>query len=88
MVFDVPHAVCPKCGSKGLYITQEDYKPVVIKCRHFSKCGWEVDLKQFWPKKEVEDCEKCPVGPPIKGIVRAACVGCARKEIEKKEAES
>jgi hypothetical protein len=54
MVFDIPDAVCPKCGSKGLYITQEDYKPVVIKCRHFNKCGWEVDLRQFWPKKETE----------------------------------
>lgn len=54
MVFDVPNAVCPKCGDKGLYITHEDWKPVTIKCRHRSKCGWEVDLKQFWPKKEAE----------------------------------
>jgi len=31
-------------------------------------------------------CDFCPVGPQRKGIVPAACVGCARKEIEK-EAE-
>lgn len=28
-------------------------------------------------------CNFCPVGPQRKGIVPAACVGCARKEIEK-----
>lgn len=54
MVFVVRNAVCPKCGSRGLYITQEDWKPVEIKCRHKWRCGWSVDLKQFWPKKEAK----------------------------------
>lgn len=29
-------------------------------------------------------CEGCPIGPPVKGLVRAACVACASKEIEPK----
>jgi hypothetical protein len=58
MVFDVPNAVCPKCGCKGLYITQEDWKPVKIKCRRKFRCGWEVDLRQFWPKKDEDFLQK------------------------------
>lgn len=59
MVFDIPDVKCPKCGDYGLYITQEDFKPVVIKCRHVHTCGWEVDLKQFWSgdlAKELQEC--------------------------------
>ena len=43
--------VCPKCGHKGLFINTEDWKPVAIKCLRL-KCGWKVDLRQFWPPKE------------------------------------
>lgn len=28
-------------------------------------------------------CDFCPIGPQRKGILRAACVGCRREEIEK-----
>jgi len=82
MVFVVREATCPKCGSKGLYITQENWKPVVIKCRHVHTCGWEVDLRQFWPNKQEDFVQK--------GIVSAASVQKVREEIEraKKEAES
>jgi len=82
MVFDLPNAKCPKCGDYGLYITQEDFKPVVIKCRHKWTCGWEVDLRQFWPNKQEDFVQK--------GIVSAASVQKVREEIEraKKEAES
>lgn len=47
----VSQAVCPKCGNQGLFISTEDWKPVTIHCP-CRKCGWSVDLKQFWPKKE------------------------------------
>lgn len=39
---------CPKCGQATLFINTEDWKPIQIRCRRF-KCGWAVDLKQFWP---------------------------------------
>lgn len=52
MVLVVREGRCPKCGAQGLYITQEDWKPVTIKCRHVHSCGWEADIRQFWPKKE------------------------------------
>lgn len=81
MVFVVREAVCPKCGSQGLYITQEDWKPITIKCRHIHACGWEADLRQFWPKKDEDFVQK--------GIVTSASVHKARKEIEKvKETKS
>ncbi|MBS7633866.1 hypothetical protein KEJ15_09710 [Candidatus Bathyarchaeota archaeon] len=54
MTFNLRDARCPKCGDHGLVITQEDWKPVEIKCRHKWTCGWKVNLKQFWPKKEAE----------------------------------
>jgi hypothetical protein len=34
-------------------INTEDWKPVQIKCLSL-KCGWKVDLKQFWQVKERE----------------------------------
>lgn len=47
----VDQAVCPKCGRKGLYINTEDWKPVTIKCPDFKRCGWQADIRQFWPEK-------------------------------------
>ena len=52
MATGVDQAVCPQCGHQGLLVNTEDWKPVAIKCP-CRKCGWKVDLKQFWPKKEV-----------------------------------
>ena len=81
MVEPLDQCVCPKCGSRGLYVTTKDgWKPREIKCRHIQKCGWCVDLEQFWPNKK---CESCPVKPMQRIMVPAACVGCAREEIEK-----
>jgi len=47
----VDQAECPKCGRRGLYVNTEDWKPTQIKCPSL-KCGWKVDLKQFWPKED------------------------------------
>lgn len=54
MATRVEQCRCPKCGGQGLLINTEDWKPVRIRCLRLKKCGWEVDLKQFWPKKETE----------------------------------
>ena len=75
MTFNIPEAKCPKCGDTGLVITQEDWKPVEIKCRHRWTCSWSVDLKQFWPNKQKDFMQK--------GIVSAASVQKVREEIER-----
>lgn len=51
MATSVDQAVCPQCGHQGLVINTEDWKPVALKCP-CRKCGWKVDLKQFWPKQQ------------------------------------
>jgi endogenous inhibitor of DNA gyrase (YacG/DUF329 family) len=48
----VDQVVCPKCGKHRLFINTDDYRPLTIRCTSLKKCGWTVDLKQFWPKKE------------------------------------
>lgn len=50
MAEPLDRCICPKCGHVGLRVNTEDWKPVTIKCTRI-KCGWQVDLKQFWPVK-------------------------------------
>jgi hypothetical protein len=52
MGIGVDQAVCPKCGRSGLFINTDGWKPVAIRCYSIKNCGWNIDLKQFWPKKE------------------------------------
>jgi len=46
--------VCPACGQRTLSVnTADSWKPREIKCRRL-KCGWTVDLRQYWPEKKLK----------------------------------
>lgn len=52
MGIQVDQAVCPKCGHQGLFISTKDWQPVNIHCP-IEKCGWQVNLKPFWPPEKM-----------------------------------
>ena len=73
MGIGVDQAVCPKCGKQGLFISTDDWRPVSIHCTK-RKCGWSVDLQEFWPKGR--GCDLCKKKKPDCGHIAYVSEGC------------
>jgi hypothetical protein len=69
----IDQVVCPKCGRQRLFLNTEDWRPRAIRC-YSKKCGWSVDLREFWPKSR--SCDSCKKRKPDCGHVAYVSEGC------------